>query len=246
MLGQRIDLPENYAVRFARQAVVNSLQSHGEECVILHAYHVNTDEDIVPRCPECYDDLYQGGQKYDCGTCYGTTFIGGIKDARRVWAIFTDANDEEVYGKRGVWHPVPRKFHTEWTPDLWQHDFVVRVTHWSADHRPQGVEGIYVCDSVSNESLRTGNRPGNIAVDAVGQRAELAQRLSEQMPIYKFPILGMVFNRADAEPVQGPGSVELTVYEPSVINGEGPPTGASYPPGTLYIDTLTGDMYEWE
>lgn len=243
----RIDLPENYAVRQLRSNVRDSLMSHGEEVVLLHTFHVNEDQGTVPRCPECYDDLYEASDKNDCGTCYGTTFSGGIKDAKRAWAIFTDASDDEVVGKRGVWHPVKRNLHTEYTPDLWQHDFVVRVTYWSDDHRPQGVEGIYVCDSVTNESLRTGNRPGNTRLDNVGQRADL-QRISEQMPIYKLPIVGVQFNRQDdaiSGVDTGIGGVALKTYDPTIINGEGPPSG-QVEPGTIYVDTLTGDIYEWE
>ena len=234
----RIDLPENYAVRFARQSVNDSLMSHGEECVVLHTYHVNTDEDIQPRCPECYDDLYQAGQKNDCGTCYGTTFLGGIKDAYRVWGIFTDAKDEEDYGKRGVWHPVARNLHTEYYPDLWQHDFVVRVTHWSADHRPQNIEGIYVFDSVQNESLRTGNRPGNISLDNIGQRADL-QRLAEQMPIHRYPILGVVFDRAETVPV----GAAVVGYEAPFREPTPPVTGPPRPPSSPFL-VLTRAEYD--
>ena len=198
-MGNRIDLPENYAVRFARQAVRNSLQSHGEECVILHCYHVTQDYDTQPRCPVCFDDMYQSGEHYDCDQCYGTTFADGIKSAHRVWAIFTDAQDQEDLTKRGLWHPIARELQTEAFPDLMEHDFVIRVTSWSVDHRVQGVEGIYNADVVTNESLRTGNRAGQIVLDAVGQRAAL-ERLSTQMPIHRYPIVGQRFERIDGNP----------------------------------------------
>jgi hypothetical protein len=246
-VGSRIDLPENYAVGFARQAVRNSLQSHGEEVVLLSCYHINADYGSQPRCPECYDDLYQAGEKNDCPTCYGTTFLGGIKDVHRAWAIFTDAADQEDHTKRGVWHPIKRNVHTEYTPDIMEHDFIVRVTSWSTDYRPQGVEGIYVCDVVTNESLRTGNRPGQITLDAVGQRADV-ERLSEQMPIYRYPIVGTRFERADATDVveSTVSGVPLKTFNPSVTSGIGPPIAIAAVPGTLYIDTVTGDVYQWD
>jgi hypothetical protein len=194
----RIDLPENYAVRFARQSVNDSLMSHGEEVVVLTAYHVNLDYATRPRCPVCFDDMYQAGAENDCDQCYGTTFQGGVKQAARVWAIFTDAQDKEDHSKHGVWHPIARELHIEPFPDIMEHDWIARVTSWSADHRPQGVEGLYVCDVVDNESLRTGNRAGQITLDAVGQRAGL-ERLSEQHSIYKYPIVGQVFERLDGK-----------------------------------------------
>ena len=98
----RIDLPENYAIRNARQWVRDSLMSHGEECVLLCAYHVTTDFDTQPRCPACYDDMYEQPDQQDCATCYGTTFLGGIKSAYRAWGIFTDAVDQEDQTKYGM------------------------------------------------------------------------------------------------------------------------------------------------
>jgi hypothetical protein len=244
----RIDLPENYAVRNARRSIQDSLMSHGEECVLLSCYHVNLDHATRPRCPECYDDLYEAGQKQDCGTCYGTTFLGGVKNARRAWAIFTDAADEEALSKHGLWHPVARKMQTEYLPDIWQHDFVARVTSWTTDHRPRGIEGIYVMASVNNESLRTGNRPGQIAFDAIAQNAQL-ERLAEQMPIYRYPLVGVRFDRHDTAPNEadfGVGGVALADYSPSIVSGAGPPTQASPGAGTIYLDTTTGDLYRWD
>lgn len=192
----RIDLPEPYAIRFARQSVRDSLMSHGEECVLLSTYHVTTDFNIQPRCPECYDDLYQGPEKMDCATCYGTTFLGGVRTAYRTWAIFGDAVDQEDVTKHGFWHPIKRKLQTEHSPDIWEHDFVVRVPIWSPNHEVVAVEGIYVMDVVTNESMRTGHRFGQTVRDAVGQSADISL-LSPQMPINRYPLIGKRFDRAD-------------------------------------------------
>lgn len=245
-MGNRIDLPENYAVHQARQAVKNSLQSHGEEVVLLSCYHVNSDYDDQPRCPECFDDLYQAGEKNDCPTCYGTTFQGGIKNAYRAWALFTDAADQEDHTKHGVWHPIKRNVHTEHLPDIMEHDFIIRVTSWSTDYRPVGVEGIYVCDVVTNESLRTGNRPGQITMDAVGQRADV-ERLSEQMPIYRYPIVGTRFGRMDETSTveSHVGGVRLDTFDSTITSGLGPPATIAVP-GSIYIDANTGILYQWD
>lgn len=197
----RIDLVEPYAIRMARQSIRDSLMSHGEECVLFHMYHVNeVDKDItVARCPVCYDDIYKQGEQFDCPNCYGTTFDGGVMQAWRAWAIFTDANDEETFGKRGFWHPVASSVHTEWQPDLWQRDYVARVAKWSPDHRVMNLDAIYVFKAVNNDSVRTGNRIGQTDFDTVAQRADL-QLISADMPIYKYPIEGQIFTRYDGMP----------------------------------------------
>jgi len=192
----RIDLIEPYAVRFARQSVRDSLMSHGEEVVLLHTYHVNVDQEHAQRCPVCWDDVYEGTTHFDCEHCYGTSFDGGIKNIFRAWAIFTDAEDHEDFSKRGMWHPKECNMHTEHVPDLWQRDYVARVTSWTLDHKVNGIEGIYVCKEVANESVRTGNRIGQTGFDNIGQRADM-QRIGDEMPIYKYELVGQRFDRYD-------------------------------------------------
>jgi len=195
----RIDLTEPYAIRQARQSVRDSLMSHGEECVLLHMYHVNEVQDKHPRCPVCYDDIYKQGEKYDCPRCYGTTFDGGVMRANRAWALFTDSNDAETFGKRGLWHPIASTFQTEPFPDLWQRDYVIRVARWTQDHRVADVDGIYVMKQVVNESLRTGAMRGQTAYDTIGQRADLSL-IADTMPIYLYPTQGVKFDRFDERP----------------------------------------------
>lgn len=172
--------------------------SHGEECVLIHLHHVPEAQDVVPRCPVCYDDIYNQGEKFDCPQCFGTTFDGGVKYAYRAWGIFGDAIDKETFGKRGVWHPVERSLQTEPFPDMWKRDLVVRVNRWSIDHRPLDIEGIYVMDEVNNENIRTGNHFSQNQLHPIGQNADL-QMLSEEMPIYNYPIVGQVFHRFDGK-----------------------------------------------
>jgi hypothetical protein len=196
----RIDLVEPYAIRNMRQWIRDSLMSHGEECILIHMWHVNEAEALgQPRCPVCYDDIYKQGEKFDCERCYGTTYDGGVKDIYRAWGLFTDSQDEENFSKRGMWHPIARSMQTEHIPDLWQRDYVVRVTDWTIDHRPIDIDGIYVMKEVSNESLRTGNVAGQTQVDNIAQRCDL-DRAAEEMPIYQYPIIGQVFNRFDGNP----------------------------------------------
>lgn len=192
----RIDLAEPYSVRFAREAIRDSLRAHGEECILMHTYHVNEDYETQPKCPVCHDEVYEQGERHDCSRCYGTGFDGGIKEVWRAWGQFSDTNDSEDIGKRGRWHPQERNFHTEYVPDLQQRDFVVRVSQWSADHRVLAIEGIYVLLQVQGESLRTGNQAGQTVLNNIGQRSSI-QKLSSTMPIYRYNILGQQFPRFD-------------------------------------------------
>jgi hypothetical protein len=195
----RIDLTEPYAIRQARQSVRDSLMSHGEECILLHMYHVNEVQDIQPRCQACFDDVYKQGERYDCDRCYGTTFEGGVAQAYRAWALFTDAVDVETFGKRGIWHPIASSVQTEHLPDLWQRDYIVRVNRWTLDHRVAEVDGIYVLKQVTNESLRTGAMRGQTVYDTIAQRAELSM-IADTMPIYLYPTKGVKFDRFDGRP----------------------------------------------
>jgi hypothetical protein len=195
----RIDLPEPYAIRLARQSVRDSLMSHGEECVLLHMYHANEVQDKRPRCAVCFDDIYKQGSKYDCPRCYGTTFDGGVMHAYRGWAIFTDENDAEVFGKRGLWHPIAGSIQTEHQPDLWQRDYVIRVNSWSRDHVVEEIDGIYVMKQVVNESLRTGAMHAQTVYDTISQRADI-QMIADNMPISQFPVKGVRFDRFDGRP----------------------------------------------
>ena len=193
----RIDLFENYAVNLTRQSVRDSLMSHGEEAILLSMYHANADKDFK-RCPSCWDEDYNQPEDNTCTICYGTTFYGGVKQACRAWAIFTDQNQDEEIGKRGVWASDKRKIQTEPFPNLIQHDFVVRIRRWSRDHKPLEVEGFYVCGEVSQDSIRTGNKFGQYSWDSVGQNASL-EELSSSEPITKYPVLGKSFPRWDGK-----------------------------------------------
>lgn len=192
----RIDLVEPYAVRLARQSIRDSLMSHGEECVLIHTWHANEGEGVQPRCPVCWNDIYKQADRFDCDRCYGTTFDLGVKQAYRAWAIFTDSNDDESFGRRGLWHPMASSMHTEHMPDLWKRDFVIRVNRWSPDHRVLEVDGMYVMKQVTNESLRTGNAHGQTNLDNISQIADL-DRISDDMPISRFPVIGQRFDRWD-------------------------------------------------
>lgn len=190
----RIDLPEPYSVSLARQAVRDSLLSHGEEFVLLQMYHpATTDETTARRCPSCYDDIYKQSEAVNCPDCYGTTFAGGVKSAVRIWGLFTDNVEAEQIGQNGVWSPDQRDVQFEPFPLVMEHDFLVRVKMWDSTHKPIEVYGFYGVQQVTRNSLRTGNRFGQARWDIVGQKATITE-LQKNSPICTYPVVGVSFS----------------------------------------------------
>lgn len=191
-----INLVENYAVNQARQAVRDSLQAHGEQCIVLQMYHRFSDTDM-PLCPYCTDDIYNGSGEL-CTICWGTTIQGGVKQAAKVWGLFTDNVEGENYGKRGVWQADNREFQTEAFPLLMQHDYVVRIRRWNPNGTPAELEGFYAIKEVTKDSMRTGTRFGQSANDIIGQKAQISE-LSSITNIAKYPVIGVPFLPPEAQ-----------------------------------------------
>jgi hypothetical protein len=183
-----IKLVEDYSVTRLRNATRQSLQTHGEQAILLSMYHPG---DNVGRCPNCADDIYDGGSD-DCTFCYGTGFLNGIKAATRVWALFTDHQVSESYGKRGTWTPDSREMQTEAFPQLMEHDYVVRVRMWDINWIPLEIEGFYGIQQVTLESVRTGSRFGQFYWDITGQKA-VVSKIQSGVSINRFPIIGQSF-----------------------------------------------------
>lgn len=233
----RLDLPEPYAIRQARRNVRESLQSHGEEIILLRMYHVTTDQGTQPRC-HCFDDIYQQSADFACPDCYGTTFAGGVKQALRVWALISTITDVEDTKKRGMWAPDnDRTVHFEASLDVSENDYLIRVKRWGPDHRPLELGPRMVLGDVTEESLRTGNQYGQTSEDLVGQRAR-AHGVSTDHPIHQYPV-------PDFLPVAG-------VENRGKVNwwaGHGPPPAygvVGSRPGDMYLDIDTGTKYQLE
>jgi hypothetical protein len=198
-----IKLVENYAVSMARHDVRDSLQMHGERCIVLAMYHNYADKEDFPACPYCTDDVYTGSGKL-CTVCFGTSIQGGVKQAALVWGMFTDDVKDEKASSRGLWKTDEREFHTQHTPLLVEHDYVVRVRRWNDDYTPAEIEGYYGIRAVTQNSLRTGDRFGQTTADIVGQRAQIS-RVSDAVDIAKYPVIGVSFSAAtDANPTPLP------------------------------------------
>lgn len=244
-----IKLVESYAISQLRGFVRDSLMTHGEEAILLAMYHVNADEDTVPRCSQCYDDIYSGGDQATCTMCYGTTFQGGVKSAQRVWAMFSDKAIAENLGQHGVWAPDSREIQCEPFPELMEHDFVVRVRTWD-NHTPTELEGYYAISQVTRDSLRTGNRFGQWPWDVVGQRAKISELQSNSV-IYQYPVLGQQFPDATIEPetplrvsVQQPDDKIIYVNNhPIAVSGEEVFTYTKSAPSTIWTIPHTFDHF---
>lgn len=182
----RYDLTEPYAVKFARQSIYDSLNSHGEVGVVLKAYHPHdgTGDPVFERC-SCYDDIYKT-RDYNCDLCGGTSFRGGIEEAYYSPLIVTDTSLNETQGKQGVYTQDTRQVHLPYLPGVMQGDFVARVSRWEG-RTPSVIEGIYKLGEVTQVSLRTGIQFAQNPYDVVGSRAHIS-RLDESHPIYSFDL----------------------------------------------------------
>ena len=77
--------------------------------------------------------------------CYGTSFAEPIKEAARVWAVFTDKPDAENQTAQGTFTPDQRQVQTEGFPVLMEHDVIVRVRRWGlADPEIRIENGMFI------------------------------------------------------------------------------------------------------
>jgi len=235
-----IKLVESYAINYARTQVRDSLQSHGEEAVLLQMYHpedfTDTTRPQLGKCPRCSWDAYNDGENM-CPVCYGTnlynneTQTGGVKDARRVWAVFTDHAGTEQYGQRGVMAPDQREVQMEAFPLVVEHDFIARVRRWDpATHTALSEPEFYSLSAVTRDSLRTGNRYGQTWQDVIGQKAQCSWLPPRSNGIQLFPIKDVSFPAARITGTPVPVAVvepdTKVVFYP-VSNTSGVVTGAN-------------------
>lgn len=249
-----INLVENFAVTQARAAVRDSLQAHGEMCIVLSMYN-RFDTGDLPMCPYCTDDIYTTSGEA-CSICWGTGVQGGVKQSVKVWGLFTDAQAREDYRKHGVWQPDFREFQTEAFPLLRQHDYLIRIAHWDDDGTPALIDGFYGIKEVTRDSLRTGSRFGQSHDDVVGQRAQIS-KLSEITTIAAFPVIGVSFESASPtvpQPIpltllSSPAPPAKTVHAYTIGDGESTTCTINHYLGTTDIlvqlyDAATGEQVD--
>jgi hypothetical protein len=224
-----IKLVESYAIDSLRRDVRDSLIMAGEPCILLQMYHPEVDKD-APRCPNCHDDIYTGGEG-DCTICYGTSVEGGIKLARQVYGLFSDHVAAEMYAKQGMWPPDAREIQTEFYPLLLEHDIVIRVRDWDDSRRPVAIEGFYNIAQVTRTSLRTGLRFGQEGWDVVGQRAAIT-KVNQTLPITRFPVIGQFFTGAD-------------LAHPSAVMAA-PPVAPTPVPSAAYTHVQAAPSMQWK
>lgn len=237
-----IKMVEPFTVDFTRQSVRSSLAWLGEEAVLLQLWREG--DPGAQRCDLCYDDIYKSPGFMQttqgiCPECFGTTFTGGVRQAVRVWAVFSDHKASEEYGKKGTWDPDSREIQCEPFPQLTEHDIVVRVKTWTPDHHAQEVFGYYRLQEVTQDSMRTGNRFGQATWDVVGQRANL-QLLGPGEPILNYPVQGVQF--PDLRQIAA--TVIPDTYQPPVVQPDTKvvfvPVATTTPPGGPIIEPGPG------
>ena len=228
-----VKLVEPYAITQGRKDVRDALTLTGEQCIALQMYHPINDPD-APRCPSCYNALYKQAKEYACPDCYGTTFEGGIKEIDRIWAIFTQNDNNEPINNQGVWNADNRNVQMEAFPILSQRDYIVRVKRWGPNFTPLAVDGIWATGRVNVQTLRTGSMWDTQEYAGIGQFCT-SNLMPDNHPIYSVPILGISFAEGVGEdtpveparqpdtrvvyfPISGPGA---GTQEPPVFNSDG-------------------------
>lgn len=234
-----LKLTEPWAVTQLRKDHRDALQTVGEQCVVLSMRHAGVD-DADERCPECFDDVYSGGES-GCTVCYGTTFAEPVKHAAKVWGMFSDQDADEQLGQRGVWQSDTRQFETEAFPELLEHDYVVRVRQWDRNGRITEIEGFYGIGKVTASSVRTGDRFGQHTWDVVGQKASIAE-LASSNGITKYPVLDKTFDRPLVGPITSLGAPPVVTPDTKVVyvpvmkcpDSEPEPLTPTPPPGVQW------------
>ena len=234
-----IKLVENYAVSQLRKDVRDSLMMAGEQAILLQLYHPG-DPDAVP-CPECGDDIYNSAEPAST-SCYGTMFDGGVRQAMKVWALFTDHPASEQLGPRGTYEPDHREIQLEAFPLVAEHDVVVRIRQWDGANNPLVIGGFYLLGAVNQRSLRTGNRFGQSSSDIVAQKAQLAELPLTPHGITSYPIVGQVFEESVQLTAQTPTVAASAVVEPDVKVIYFPFVAATGGPAVSTPSTPSGGM----
>jgi hypothetical protein len=248
-----IKLIEDYTVRYARSCVRDNLMWWGEQSVLLQMWHPS--DPGVGKCPRCYQAAYNEGEQM-CPVCYGTglfnddTGTGGVRQASRVWTLFTDRIHSEEYGQRGVLEADNREVTTEAFPLLTEHDFIARVRNWDpVSHVALDKPRFYSLDAVTQQSLRTGYRYGQTWQDIIGQTAQLSWIPENTMGIQLYPVQGVAFPEAKIEgipvPVVTPQPDTHVVFYP-VTNASGQVIGGT--PGNFeqtftYVQQAPAQMW---
>lgn len=203
-----IKLVEDYTVKYARSCVRDNLMWWGEESVLLQMWHPS--DKGIGKCPRCWQAAYNDGEQM-CPVCYGTglfndkTQTGGVRQASRVWTLFTDHIVSEEYGQRGTLEADNREVTTEAFPELTEHDFIARVSAWDPiSHTALVKPRFYSLDAVTRQSLRTGYRYGQTWQDIIGQTAQLSWIPDNTMGIQLYPIEGVSFPEAVIEGIPVP------------------------------------------
>jgi hypothetical protein len=115
---------QDWATEQERYRHEQALYQIGEPAmfVLMWAVEDNT-KGYVRRCPRCYNGefadaakVYNQPTKNKCPMCYGTTFEGGVRAKIIRPALFTDVDDQEQQGNRGVTYP--NKLSVETTSDF--------------------------------------------------------------------------------------------------------------------------------
>lgn len=193
-----LKVPEPYAVNAAYSKVVDAARMIGEECIALNMFRVGVDDETSPRCV-CFNDVYENIQQRECPSCFGTSFVGGVKEAWRVWAIINDNRDQEDMRRQGgIYLESHNTVQIEPWPALYEQDYLVRVSQWDVNRNaPLQLADRFVIENSQNVSIRSGGLYGGSNSSQIAQVLNV-KKLPRNHLIYRYNIMTSVqFPRTD-------------------------------------------------
>lgn len=211
---------QDWAVQQERQRHTQAMYQVGEPALFVLMWHVEDYEaGYVGKCPRCVQDpttvegriqaVYRQPLTSTCPFCFGTTFDGGIRAKIVRPALFTDADEDERRGERGVTHAESTMIESTEDFRCRTGDFVFRAdgSRWQLS-TPRRVQ------------LRTGYQHPTQAASSIGYTQIPANREDESSVAFQIPPNPQELRAWLIAPQQWPNPVNDVVIGPLIPGDE--------------------------
>lgn len=115
---------ENIDTLMAKTAIEDAHSYLGHPVIIRRRIRP---EDNLPRCPDCYDEVYDQSRNENCPNCWGTTFEGGYFPPERSIAIFRELQERLELTRNGIVRVLVPQVTMPAEPKVREGDLIVRV-----------------------------------------------------------------------------------------------------------------------
>lgn len=94
----------SHEVNWVRRGVRDGFRWAGTKMICRQVWTIyDYEQELVNRCPDCYDDVLKQVSNTRCPSCYGTGFEGGYKPPIIIWAsIAENVNQNRKHENAGV------------------------------------------------------------------------------------------------------------------------------------------------